>query len=98
MTSVVESLPAHMRALFAEVIGAHGPVLLEVLKRHEVPSNDEGHAVETILSNEFSGEICQDFEPQRPRKARGRYARDFFVAVANYEDNCCVVRQQPIAS
>jgi hypothetical protein len=72
MTSVVESLPAHMHALFAEVIGAHDPVLLEVLKRHEVPSNDERQAVETILSNEFSGEICQDFEPN----ARGKRVDD----------------------
>jgi hypothetical protein len=63
MTSVVGSLPAHMRALFAEVIGAHDPVLLEVLMRHEVPSDDERRAVETILGNEFSGELSQDFEP-----------------------------------
>jgi uncharacterized protein YuzE len=70
--SVVESLPAHMRALFVEVIGAHDPVLLELLMRHEIPSNDERRAVETILSNEFSGELCQDLEPN----ARGKRVDD----------------------
>lgn len=70
--SVVESLPAHMRALFAEVIGAHDQVLLEVLMRHEALSNDERQAVETILSNEFSGELCQDYEPN----ARGKRVDD----------------------
>jgi hypothetical protein len=70
--SVVESLPSHMRALFVEVIGAHDPVLLELLMRHEIPSNDERRAVETILSNEFGGELCQDFEPN----ARGKRVDD----------------------
>lgn len=63
MTSVIESLPERMRGLFAEVIAAHDPDLLESLMSHEVPSINERRAVENILANEFSSELREDWEP-----------------------------------
>jgi hypothetical protein len=63
MTSVIESLPARMRGLFADVVGAHDPDLLAGLMSHEVPSRDERLAVESIFANEFSNALREDSEP-----------------------------------
>lgn len=63
MTSVIDSLPARMRELFADVISAHDSGLLAALMSHEVPSVDEQGVVENILSNEFSSELGEDWEP-----------------------------------
>jgi hypothetical protein len=68
MTSVVESLPAEMRSLFAEVIGGRDVALLSSLRTHPEPELTERLAVEDILSAEFTTCLQADDEPTR----RGR--------------------------
>jgi hypothetical protein len=63
VTNIVESLPEHMRELFAEVIGAHDPVLLSRLTSHDEPTLSERLAVEDILATEFSTGLRGDWEP-----------------------------------
>lgn len=63
MTNVVESLPERMRELFAEVVGAHDPVLLSSLMSHDEPTLNERLAVEDILATEFSKALQGDWEP-----------------------------------
>ena len=65
MTSVVESLPAEMRSLFAEVIGSRDVALLSSLLAHPEPELAERLAVEDILSTEFTTCLQADDEPTR---------------------------------
>jgi hypothetical protein len=63
MRNVVESLPVRMRSLFAAVIGAQDPSLLESLMNHEKPSEDQRLMVQRILAEEFARHLGQDDEP-----------------------------------
>jgi hypothetical protein len=63
MSGVVDSLPAAMRPLFTEIIGAQNPDLLTALESHDEPSTAERVAVHDILSTEFSRNLGPDYEP-----------------------------------
>jgi len=63
MTSVVESLPSRMRALFIEVIGSRNPGLLAALMNHAEPTSSEREQVEDILASEFDLNLRPDEEP-----------------------------------
>ena len=63
MINVVESLPARQRSLFAAVIGARDPSLLESLMNREEPTADQKLVVERILAEEFARHRGQDDEP-----------------------------------
>jgi hypothetical protein len=76
MTSVVESLPAEMRRLFAEVIGGKDVALLSSLLAHPEPDLAERLAVEDILSAAFTTCLQEDDEPTR----RGRNIDDLLGA------------------
>ncbi len=63
MTSVVDSLPAESRAVFAEVVGKADPVLLQTMGNKGQPSTEERESVLRILSAEFSRCLQPDDEP-----------------------------------
>ena len=72
MTSVVDSLPAGNRAVFAEVVGKADPALLQTLGSTGEPSTEERESVLRILSAEFSRCLQPDDEPTE----RGRLVDD----------------------
>jgi hypothetical protein len=76
MTSVVGSLPAEMRRLFAEVIGGKDVALLSSLRTHPEPDLAERLAVEDILSAAFTTCLQEDDEPT----SRGRDIDDLLGA------------------
>ncbi len=69
MSSVVDSLPEEMRAMFSEIVGSADPVLLLSLQNAEEPSQAQRTAIEDILANEFAQCLRPDYEPTARGKA-----------------------------
>ncbi len=68
MSSVIDSLPAELEAVFVEVVGAQNETLLQSLYNRQEPSRQERVEVTHILSDEFTRNLGPDDEPT----ARGR--------------------------
>lgn len=63
MSSVIDSLPHELEAVFVEVVGAQNEDLLRSLRSRQEPTRQERLDVERILSYEFTRNLGPDHEP-----------------------------------
>lgn len=79
VSTVVESLPPEMRALFVEVVGVANPALLSELTTGDNASPTQRVAVHEILSSEFARCLQPDDEPTERGRRIDNLLRAFLL-------------------
>jgi hypothetical protein len=79
MSNVIEQLPEELRPLLIEIVGEQDENLLATLRTHDEPSQADRETVESLLADEFSRNLGQDFEPTGRGKAIDRLIGIFLL-------------------